>query len=462
MKKIIFSVLGFVFIFLFLLGIITENKRDIGVSARDGVVYSLVDIPSDFQKMSQLSIREKDIICAISRGLVSMDSDENIHCELAESYTVSDDGIEYTFNIRDDVYWSDGSVITAQDIVEFFREVIRIEDEEDITALLDVYGATNYRKGYTSFKDGVAIQNYGSVIKIRLNKKNDNFIYELAKPQYRLKKSLILWNDLKKYYSDIKYSGDYVIKYMSDTSVQLEGNQTITFVEDEDSELAIAAFELGKRDIVPYVGEASIDKLDKHNELLTMRSDSGLYMYMNRDLPLDKKKQIFKMVYNSLKSYTEKHSSEFCLSEGRYMYTPQESVETLQNRKVMINSTDTDTDNNIDIYTDNISIQKYLEGNNNIDVKNMDTEKLLHNIISDNYEVAVVELKNNSISKHKFIEEALSIYPYIDNIDDYSTVEDILFDNYYIMPLIIYNCNIAISNEAIIKSVDYYGNIYFN
>ena len=92
----------------------------------------------------------------------------------------------------------------------------------------------------------------------------------------------------------------------------------------------------------------------------------------------------------------------------------------------------------------------------------MDTEKLLHNIISDNYEVAVVELKNNSISKHKFIEEALSIYPYIDNIDDYSTVEDILFDNYYIMPLIIYNCNIAISNEAIMKNVDYYGNIYFN
>lgn len=461
MKKIIFSVLGFIFIMLFLLGIITENKGDIGVSAGEGIVYSLDEIPSDYQKVSQLSIRQKDIICAISKGLVSMDLDENIHCELAEDYSISDDGIEYTFDIREDIYWSDGSKITCEDIIDFFKEVIKLEDEEDITALLDVYGARNYRNGYTSFKDGVAMQCFGNTIKIRLNKKNDNFIYELAKPQYRLKKSLLLWNDLKKYYSDIKYSGDYTIKYMSDSSVQLNGNQTITFTKDENSEVAIAAFELGKRDIVPNVGESAINKLSKHNKLLTIRSDTGLYMYMNKDLSLDKKKNMFKKVYDVFKTYFEEHNNEFSLLEGRYMYVPQENIEVLQDRKVIINSTDI-YDNNIEIYTDNSSIQKYLKDSNEIKLKTMDTEKLLHNISSDNYEVAIIELKNNSISNNKFFEDALSIYPYIDSVGDYTIVEDELFNNYYIMPLIIYNCNVAISNEAIIKEIDYYGNIYFN
>ena len=81
---------------------------------------------------------------------------------------------------------------------------------------------------------------------------------------------------------------------MSDSSVQLNGNQTITFTKDENSEVAIAAFELGKRDIVPNVGESAINKLSKHNKLLTIRSDTGLYMYMNKDLSLDKKKNMFK------------------------------------------------------------------------------------------------------------------------------------------------------------------------
>lgn len=182
---------------------------------------------------------------------------------------------------------------------------------------------------------------------------------------------------------------------------------------------------------------------------------------MNKDLSLDKKKNMFKKVYDVFKTYFEEHNNEFSLLEGRYMYVPQENIEVLQDRKVIINSTDI-YDNNIEIYTDNSSIQKYLKDSNEIKLKTMDTEKLLHNISSDNYEVAIIELKNNSISNNKFFEDALSIYPYIDSVGDYTIVEDELFNNYYIMPLIIYNCNVAISNEAIIKEIDYYGNIYFN
>ncbi len=39
------------------------------------------------------------------------------HPQLAESWDISDDGIEYTFNLREDVTWHDGEQLTAQDVV---------------------------------------------------------------------------------------------------------------------------------------------------------------------------------------------------------------------------------------------------------------------------------------------------------------------------------------------------------
>ena len=43
----------------------------------------------------------------------------------AESWTVSDDGTVYTFKLRKDAVWSDGSPVTADDFVYSFR---RLED----------------------------------------------------------------------------------------------------------------------------------------------------------------------------------------------------------------------------------------------------------------------------------------------------------------------------------------------
>ena len=40
-----------------------------------------------------------------------------IEPELAESWTISEDGTVWTFNLRQDVKWSDGNPVTANDIV---------------------------------------------------------------------------------------------------------------------------------------------------------------------------------------------------------------------------------------------------------------------------------------------------------------------------------------------------------
>jgi len=62
----------------------------------------------------------------IYQGLVTYDFDLNPHPCLASDWTVSDDGLEYTFNIRDDVLWHDGTPMTVDDVLftanEFLQE----------------------------------------------------------------------------------------------------------------------------------------------------------------------------------------------------------------------------------------------------------------------------------------------------------------------------------------------------
>ncbi len=57
-----------------------------------------------------------EAIHATVDGLMDQDADGNIIESLAESYTVSDDGLVYTFTIRD-AQWSNGTEVTAHDFV---------------------------------------------------------------------------------------------------------------------------------------------------------------------------------------------------------------------------------------------------------------------------------------------------------------------------------------------------------
>ena len=55
-----------------------------------------------------------------------VEPDENLQMQpaLAEDWTISDDGLTYTFTLRDGVTWHDGSPFTANDVVYSFRRII--------------------------------------------------------------------------------------------------------------------------------------------------------------------------------------------------------------------------------------------------------------------------------------------------------------------------------------------------
>ena len=82
-------------------------------------------------------------------GLLKFDKDNNVVPGVAESYEVSDDGLTWTFKLRDGLKWSDGSDLTAEDFVYSWK---RIADPN--TAAPYGYDLLNYIKGYDAASEG--------------------------------------------------------------------------------------------------------------------------------------------------------------------------------------------------------------------------------------------------------------------------------------------------------------------
>jgi len=64
-----------------------------------------------------------DVTKLVFSSLVTLDNDFNLQPDLATSFEVSEDGLIYTFHLREDVKWHDGEPFTAQDVVFTIRSI---------------------------------------------------------------------------------------------------------------------------------------------------------------------------------------------------------------------------------------------------------------------------------------------------------------------------------------------------
>ena len=94
------------------------------------------------------TVYEAHVLRDLFEGLVMQDAKADLIPGAAESWTISDDGKTYTFKLRKDAVWSDGSPVTADDFVYAFR---RLEDPatgaEYASMLYPVVKAEDVNKG---------------------------------------------------------------------------------------------------------------------------------------------------------------------------------------------------------------------------------------------------------------------------------------------------------------------------
>lgn len=492
MKKIILTISISIITIIILLSFIDTTPQQVSNNTAD-IVYSINSIPTNLKSIGDLDKRQQDIVCATSKGLVEIDSEGNIQPALAESYEINDDGLEYVFKIRNDAYWSNGDKITPEDIVSFFREVIT--EDNEISALLNVYGVKDYLESDKSFSEVVAITSDENSIKIRLNLKDDGFIEELTKPQYRLRKDVLFWEDIALNYKDIPYSGDYCIDSISETEVILKRSdkasvelaQTIHLVKDESEDLALAAFEIGSRDIVINPPKSQLERLKTEGKLIESPSNEALYLAFNvnnSNFSNEVKNEIYRLVNEAIEEYQNQNNILVELAECSYFREDKEDITKLQSRNVMVN-----TEKEITMPSKIVLVaQESLE--------NKDITSYITNWFKNNTETSIVvnllsEDDMNLISEKNYYDIALvNVYAKLDDDEQllntissfipkdqreminnsnskaekeelFSQIEEDLFNNYRILPLLFYNNTIAVDSNVDSNILDGNGNIDF-
>tara|TARA_B100000508_G_scaffold60333_1_gene47308 strand:+ start:346873 stop:348468 length:1596 start_codon:yes stop_codon:yes gene_type:complete len=83
-----------------------------GGSLTEGVVGS----PRFVNPLLALSDTDRDLVELTFAGLMGVDKEGNLIPELAESYTLSEDGLTYTFIIKESATFHDGEPVTAEDV----------------------------------------------------------------------------------------------------------------------------------------------------------------------------------------------------------------------------------------------------------------------------------------------------------------------------------------------------------
>ncbi len=99
-----------------------EVKGSVGASAnakiKEGgeLVFGLSTQPDHLDPYLASTADTRKILFNIFEGLVKPDKDGNLIPAVAESYTISEDGLSYTFKIRDGIKFHNGNKVTVEDV----------------------------------------------------------------------------------------------------------------------------------------------------------------------------------------------------------------------------------------------------------------------------------------------------------------------------------------------------------
>lgn len=475
MKRIIICVILAAVIVCLSFGFLEYKEDDIDTNS--SIIFASVDIPNNLKNTNTLSNEGKNILCAVSRGLVDLNEEGEVIPSLAGSYSKSDDGIEYNFILKDNIYWSDGSEITSKDVKDYFKELLKTEDEENISAILNIYGAKEFKYRSANFENGVAITYDNNELKIRLNKKDDNFLKELTKPQYRLKKQPKSWNDLKSIYDSIDYSGEYKIMDIGEDYIELKKNEyvkdniieDIKFVKDESKEEAMASYELGERDIVINPPSSQLNRLSEKGRLKNFKSNEGVYLIMpeSEGLTLANRRELYKLIYEFTNDYADDNPKEIEAAEGSYFREDKQDLNKLQSRKVSMNlEEDWQKPKKIKMAViDNEDMRLYYSlleeyfNKNDITLEcSYIKDNYNYNELKSKYDMIMVVRENDSKNKDALYNDLNNFV----NIDlNSKDKEEGFFNNYVVLPIMFMNENIASSDRIKDIVVDGNGSIDF-
>lgn len=94
------------------------------VPLRGGMLTEgIIGTPRFINPLLAISDADRDLSALVYSGLMRATPDGELLPDLAEKYTVSEDGLTYTFTLKEDLVWHDGEPVSADDVVFTFTKV---------------------------------------------------------------------------------------------------------------------------------------------------------------------------------------------------------------------------------------------------------------------------------------------------------------------------------------------------
>ncbi|MDE2399955.1 MAG: peptide ABC transporter substrate-binding protein [Patescibacteria group bacterium] len=188
-ERIVFSLLVVV-LFVSALLLLNNINRHFMVSVPmhgGSISEGIIGTPRFVNPVLANSPADQDLVSLIYSGLMRKNSDGELIPDLAEKYTVSDDGLTYTFTLKNNIYFHDGKPVTVDDIIYTINtvkdSVIKSPHKAnwDGVTVLKIDEKTvefNLKKPYASFLENTTLGIMPSYLwggsPIELNSENTN------------------------------------------------------------------------------------------------------------------------------------------------------------------------------------------------------------------------------------------------------------------------------------------------
>jgi len=278
-----------------------EKKVKPSIS-RKNLVYNLGQLPANLVMMNNDNVREKDLLLALFEGLLREDKYGKIVPAMAEKLDISKDKIGYTFKLRKDLHYSDGTDIKAINYVRLFQNILLEKENIFTQQLYCIFGAKDFAMGKVDFEKVAIVAKDDLTLEIRLNSPNEYFENVLSNPVFTLRETDINDIDMKNWkdnYKKILYTGPFIIKDINKYGeISLLKNEKywraeeiisdeILFTSIKDEEKALANFEttedsdITKIDVFvsPPISEGI--SLSSENKTIAVPSQSMYYLTFN-------------------------------------------------------------------------------------------------------------------------------------------------------------------------------------
>ena len=236
-------------------------------AAGDDVVRILSGAAGGLDPAAQGDIGSAAVSAQLFEGLTAIDAQLRTRPALAGSWDFRDDGATAVFHLRDGIAFSDGSPITAADVVRSWFRIIDPAHPSPLVSLMgDVQGALAYARGDSADKASVGLAVEGGDVVARLVRPATDFPTIVAGPTFAVVPPGIDAGPAALAPGPaFVASGAYVLSAGDDTKSTLTANDhywagrpaiaTVELVHDIGGRSSVAAFEaddLDLADVSPF------------------------------------------------------------------------------------------------------------------------------------------------------------------------------------------------------------------